>query len=255
MINLYDPSFLALFSLASFETIFIFYLLFKTPALKFLWAGFRKRMILIHPKENHYIDFIPAEQHSSLAYIKGRGYYLIDPKHVYIEGTGKIPCAIVYGNYPINLSPEMGDIAEKLKNELGINFYDELKATVDYAKEKLWPQNKSITIKIFGKSVDISQALSLFSAGERSDLIEAEIQRRTAAQVIQRLRTPENWFKWAIIGIIVIIGLVIAYGMLTSITGHGGLPNPMEAIGGAARVISPIPTTPSPTNATGVVVS
>jgi hypothetical protein len=248
MIDFLDPIFLSLYSLVFFETIFIFYLIFKTPALKFMLAGLRHRIILIHPKENHYIDFVPAKQQSSLAYVKGRGYYLINPKHVYIEGTGKIPCAIVYGNYPINLTPEAAATAEELK-KMGINFYDELQDAVNKVKNDLWPKGKSIRIQLFGKSVDISETLSLFSTGERSDLIEAEIQRRTAAQVIQKLRTPENWFKWAMIAIIVIIGLVIAYGMLTSITGHGGLPSPMEAIQGAARVISPIPT-----NATGVVV-
>jgi len=244
MIDFLDPSFLSLFSLACFETIFILYLIFKTPALKFMLAGLRHRIILIHPKENHYVDFIPAKQQSSLAYIKGRGYFLIDPKDVYIEGTGKIPCAIVYGNYPISLSTKTAKIAEKVKS-LGIKFYDELEKVV----KELQAKGQTLFINILGESVDMSQAISLFSAGERSDLIEAEIQRRTAAQVIQRLRTPENWFKWAMIGIIVVIGLVIAYGMLTSITGHGGLPSPMEAISGAARVISPIPT-----NVTGVVV-
>jgi hypothetical protein len=50
-------------------------------------------------------------------------------------------------------------------------------------------------ITLLGESVDLEDVEKYFATTERSDFIEAEIQRRTAAQVIQKLRTPENWFN------------------------------------------------------------
>lgn len=243
-----DAAFWSLTGLACFETVLLMLIIFKTPALTFLKAAFRKRILLIHPRENHYIEIVPAQQSSQLAYVKGRGYYLIDPAHVYIEGSSKLPAAIVYGNFPLTLSPQIGKVAEALKS-LGIKYYSELEKVFENLKNA----GKTVELKIFGESVDLSQAIDMFSTSERSDLIEAEIQRRTAAQVIARLKTPENFVKWAMLLIMVVIGLVIAYGMLVSITGSGI--NLGSIVSGAKQALSPPSPAPRVVNATGVTVS
>ena len=91
-----------------------------------------------------------------------------------------------------------------------------------------------------------------FASTERSDFIEAEIQRRTAAQVIQKLKTPENWFKWAIILVIIMIGAAIAYVMIH----QGTAGSIVEGIKSATSGITGQATTPTtvPASTTGVIV-
>ena len=222
----------SLFSIALIEGIFLFMLLTKTPAWKFFKASLGHKLVLIHPKENKYIDFITPKTYSSLAFVKGRGYYAIDPKHVYIEGKSKVPCAIVYGNHAVTLDLTMADITSRLSS-FGVKSADGLQKIMDSLKAT----GQALKINIFGESIDASTAMDYFNTSERSDFIEAEIQRRTAAQIIQKLRGPGDIFKWAVILIIVMIGAVLAYGMLTSILGNTGV-QPTNYITSAAKVIS-----------------
>jgi hypothetical protein len=219
------------------EFIILIYLIAKTPALKFLKASLTHRMMLIHPRENHYIEFIPAKATSSLAYVKGRGYYLTDPKHVFIEGTSKVPCAIVYGNFALNLDLKMAKLAERLK-DMGIRYYDEILKL----RDELVKRGQTLIINLLGESIDVSEAINYFNTSERSDFIEAEIQRRTASQVMQRLRQPGDLLKWAIIGMILMIGAAIAYAIIAQFIGG---PSPAQAIQQVGRIIAPVPTNAS----------
>lgn len=227
--NELEATFFGLLVFGLVEFVILMYLVLKTPALKFLKASLFGRMILIHPKENRYIDIEAVKLHSCLAQVKGRGYYVIQPKDVYLESTSKVPCALVYGNFALNIDLKMADVAQKLR-ELGVKFYDEIMKL----KEELEKSGKSLQIKLLGESVDISEIVDYFNTSERSDFIEAEIQRRTASQIIAKLRTPGDIFKWAVILVIIMIGAVLAYGMLQSIL--GSRPTLVEQ---AARVIMP----------------
>lgn len=231
----------SMFSALIVETIFLLMLIFKTPALKFLWASFKKRMILIHPRENHYIEFVPTKQSSSLAFVKGRGYYVIDPSHVYIESSTKLPCTLVYGNYALTIDPKTAKLAERLASfGLGMKFYKD----IENLREQLTNTNQSFSLKILGESIDLSEAINFFNTSERSDFIEAEIQRRTASQVMAKLAGGRDVLKWSLAVMVILIGAAIAYAILSQFLGG---PSPSQAIQGISRIISPVPVNTTPT--------
>jgi len=224
----------SLFTFVFAETFLLILVLLKTPAFKFLKASLTHRPILIHPRENHYVEFVTPKTYSSLAYVKNRGYYLINPDHVYIEGKSKVPCAIVFGNFALSLDLKMAKIAEKLR-ALGLRYWDELKKL----KDQLSKSGKSLKITILGESVDLKDAVDYFNTSERSDFIEAEIHRRTAALVMKKLRTPGDIFRWAVILVIILIGAAIAYAIVVSVAAPSA-PSPAKIIQQTARrVITP----------------
>jgi hypothetical protein len=226
----------------SIPSVLLIVLILTTPAWSFFVARMRKKIILIHPRQNRYAEIIAADRYGNLAYVKNHGYYLLDPKHVYIEPKSKLPVAVVYGNIGITIDPKAAEIADVM-NSLGISNYEGLKQAIEEGKKKGLDK-----IIIWGETVNLEDIENYFASTERSDFIEAEIQRRTAAQVIQKLRTPENWFKWAIILVIIMIGAAIAYVMIQQ--GTAG-----SVVEGIKSVTSGITGQPAaPANATGVIV-
>jgi hypothetical protein len=181
-----------------------------------------------------------------LAYVKNHGYYLLDPKHVYIEPRSKLPVAVVYGNIGITIDTKAAEVVDVM-NQFGISNYEALKELIERYKE----ENKQATITIWGETVNLEEIENYFASTERSDFIEAEIQRRTAAQVIQKLRTPENWFKWAIILVIIMIGAAIAYVIIQQAGGGAGISHAIQSI---ASGISGQSAANIPSNATGIIV-
>jgi len=235
---------ISLWSTAVFiPTFFLIFLILRTPALDFLKASFKKKMLLIHPRQDRYAEIISVDRFGNLAYIKNHGYYLINPNHVFIEPKSRTPIAIVYGNLGVTVDPKVANAAELLAKTYGVSNFLELKALIDEMRK-----NKVQAIKLLGETVNLEDLEKYFASTERSDFIEAEIQRRTAAQVIQRLRTPENWFKWAIILAVIMIAAAVAYVIITS--GSGG--QAMQAI---QSIASGITGQPAPqTNATGIII-
>jgi hypothetical protein len=227
----------------SIPSILLFMFIITTPAWSFFVARMRKKIILIHPRQNRYAEIIAADRYGNLAYIKNHGYYLLDPKHVYIEPKSKLPIAVVYGNIGITIDPKAAEVVDVV-NQFGISNYEALRELIERYKE----EDKPPTITIWGESVSLEEIENYFASTERSDFIEAEIQRRTAFQVIQKLRTPENWFKWAIILVIIMIGAAIAYVIVTS----GGGSTISHAIQNIASGISGQPSVPG--NVTGIIV-
>jgi hypothetical protein len=230
-------------------SIFLIIFILTTPAWSFFVARMRKKIILIHPRQNRYAEIIAADRYGNLAYVKNHGYYLLDPKHVYIEPKSKLPVAVVYGNIGITIDPKAAEVVDVM-NSFGISNYEALKELIEKNKK----ENKPTLVTIWGETVDLEDIERYFASTERSDFIEAEIQRRTAAQVIQKLRTPENWFKWAIILVIILIGAAIAYVMIH----QGTAGSIVEGIKSATSGITGQPATPTTvpvnTNVTGVIV-
>lgn len=227
------------------ETFLLILILLKTPAWKFFKAGLRHRMILIHPRETHYIEFVDTNPKSSLAYVKNKGYYLVDPRHVYVEGKSKVPCSIVYGNFALSLNPKMAKIAEWLKSQ-GLRYYEDLQKLIEGMKEL----QGTVLIKILGESVDMNDMINYFSSTERSDIIEAEIQRRTASQVMAKLRQPGDLIKFAVVALIIMVGLAITFAIVAQVL---GMQTPFSGVvQQASKVIAPIATTTVPTAPTGV---
>jgi hypothetical protein len=229
-------------------SILLIIFILTTPVWSFFVARMRKKIILIHPRQNRYAEIIAADRYGNLAYVKNHGYYLLDPKHVYIEPKSKLPVAIVYGNIGITIDPKAAEVVDVMSS-FGISNYEGLRQAIEKGRKE-----KSNKIMIWGETVDLEDIERYFASTERSDFIEAEIQRRTAAQVIQKLRTPENWFKWAIILVIIMIGAALAYVMIH----QGAAGSIVEGIKSATSGITGQPPTtttiPANTNVTGVIV-
>jgi hypothetical protein len=227
-------------------SILLIIFILATPAWSFFVARMRKKIILIHPRQNRYAEIIAADRYGNLAYVKNHGYYLLDPKHVYIEPKSKLPVAVVYGNIGITIDPKAAEVVDVM-SQFGISNYEALKELIERYKE----EEKPTTITIWGETVNLEEIENYFASTERSDFIEAEIQRRTAAQVIQKLRTPENWFKWAIVLVVIMIGAAIAYVIIQQAGGGAGISHAIQSIASGISGQS-APTIPS--NATGVIV-
>jgi len=229
-------------------SILLIIFILTTPVWSFFVARMRKKIILIHPRQNRYAEIIAADRYGNLAYVKNHGYYLLDPKHVYIEPKSKLPVAIVYGNIGITIDPKAAEVVDVMSS-FGISNYEGLRQAIEKGRKE-----KSNKIMIWGETIDLEDIERYFASTERSDFIEAEIQRRTAAQVIQKLRTPENWFKWAIILVIIMIGAALAYVMIH----QGAAGSIVEGIKSATSGITGQPPTtttiPANTNVTGVIV-
>lgn len=231
---------------ALLEFVLLIMMITKTPALTFLFASFTKRIILIHPRENHYVNFVAAKPFGCLAGVKNRGLYIINPKHVYVESSSKLPCAIIFGNFALTLDMRVAACVTRLK-ELGIVAGDQLIAELT----KIADAKQRLIITLLGESVDAADLMAFFRTSERSDLVEAEIQRRQANAILAKLKTPGDLFKWAVILVIIMIGAAIAWGMFTTVTAPAGGSNAGLAKDIAAQVAAQTVTPPPVVGNTG----
>ncbi|MHA1302755.1 MAG: hypothetical protein ACTSPI_03525 [Candidatus Heimdallarchaeaceae archaeon] len=233
---LLSPLGLTLSGLCFLLFIFLYMLIMRTPAMTFFKAGFGKKMILINPDEDKRIVFRIANKDSDMAYVKKKGYYIIDPAHVHMESSSKIPCAITYSSFSESIDPTGGEYAEKLK-DMGINnyveliqkYYDEIpaeemlksgritKEQYDEAPNKTYtfPKKEHPKLKIMGKSVSFDRIVQYFSKNTRADLIESKIQHRISAIKLEKMGADTSKvFKWAVIlGVLMICG-ALAYTMI-----------------------------------------
>lgn len=249
---------LTLFSTILF--IFILVLMKSTPAMPFFRARFGKKMILINPDEDRRIVFRVADKSSDMAYVKKRGYYIIDPKHVHIESSSKIPTAITYGSFGESIDVKDAKLAEKLRengidNYIGLinSFYDEISADEAFKRkiisehqykenpERVYkiPKQKIGKVTLMGESVSFDNIVNYFSRNTRADLIESKIQHRISAMKMEKLGSKaQEFFKWAVILAIVIIAGALAYNMIVM----GRAPSPAETQGVGGIVGSGVET-------------
>lgn len=256
---------LGLVLLFSTTIFFIFFLLFttKTPAMTFLKAGFGRKMILINPDEDKRMVFRIAKKKRSLAHVKDKGYYLVDPNHVHIEAASKLPIAITYGNFGVSLDSETAALSKKLQEmkiknwvEIVSHFTETLtseqalkrelitKEQHDLQPEKMYSIRKTNAkdIVLNGETVPFDNIVNYFSKNVRADLIESEIQWRTSMNTMAKLTRGGDIFKWAVILVIILIGAALAYNMImmgrpepaqTAATGVGGyVQTGVEAVSG-----------------------
>jgi len=237
------------------STVFLLLLILKTPAWTFLKASLKKENIIINPKPNGYISFEAGKPCSLFTYVKEQGFYETNPADRYIEAKSKVPCFINYGRFAFSISPTFALVAKKLK-EMGIKNWTELKKAYDKGElkgkylelgstpiscdvivdeiQKAGIKDWSKPISILGESVSFDHIVDYFGRNERSDIIEAEIQHRTAAATMQKLKGPENIFKWA-----VILGIIMICGALAYFIVQSGAPQAAaQAVGSTAKVIT-----------------
>lgn len=216
------PMGLTLFITASiFITMFVI-LIWRTPAMTFLKGSILKRMLLINPLPNRMLTFKLAKPFGSLSHVKGRGYYITDPDNVYIEHKSKSPCSINFSRAAVSINPQMAKVADFFE-ELGVKNYDDLKAFFQLAKEEGLEE-----IKIAGSSIALDKVQNYFSRDDTSDVIEAEVQRRTAAEAWNKAPGAQtgNVIKWLIGFGILLVCAGLAYAIMTTAgtgTGSEGL--------------------------------
>lgn len=233
---IYDPKAQIWLAVGFFLWLSLLGLIIRTPAMKFFLAGMGKKLILVNPRENKYLDFYGASIYGNLAHVKDKGFYIIESKDVFIEKDSKVPMAITYSVFGIPINPEMAEATSQLK-ELGVKNYTEM---IDLANN-LKADKKVLNLNILGKTVNLDSIVDYFGRDERSDFVEAEIQRRGAVDMIKKINQPENIFKWAVIGAILLIAGALAYTMISmesnSPAPSGGSTTPTMYIPGVPDVI------------------
>lgn len=221
---------------------FVLILFWKTPAFTFLRASMGKKLLLINPDLNRMLTFRIAKPVGSLAYVKKRGFYILDPNDVYIERGTKIPMALAFGEYGITINPRATKFAERLK-DLGIKNYTQL---INFANA-LKTTGQTASFKLLGETCSIDQVVDFFNRNERADYTEAEIQRRTASATLQKLpHGPGDALKWIIIFGVFILVVAVAWAIIQ----QGGASQITNAVNTAGRVIQPISQ-----NATGTTIT
>ena len=224
-----------------------------TPVSAFLEAKSSRKQLLYNPMSNRYSRFVAAERRGPLAYVEGgAGYYKISARDVFIEEKSKVPIAIVHDLFGVSMNPRDALLAMRLQ-ELGIddfvslvNFYS------DYKKEHPGGQEPAVRVGDLdvplkdvidgyqGESIGFGQAINYFASNERSDLSEAEIQRRTAAEAIKKAGGMSNDIKW----IIIAIAILVIVGALAYVMIQGGGAKTLSDVGskllpsGAVNVIT-----------------
>jgi hypothetical protein len=212
-----SPTGLVLFILTWVLGFFGFFIIIKTPALKFLFG----KLMVINIGENRVLQFRSGKPEGSLIYVKKRGYYIGDPNNVYMEGISKKPIMLTYGENAIPIDPKMADVADRL-GEMGIKNNDDLNNLMlniqNYNKEH--PEDAGgFEINVLGESVSADKINNYFNRNERADLIEAEIHRRTATELMKKLNPGGEVFKW-IIGVgIVLLMVFVGFAIFQSVTG------------------------------------
>lgn len=197
--------------------VFLLILIIKTPAMAWLSASFSRKIMIFNPNDNKFLDFRPAKQYGNLAYVKGKGFYIVKPDDVYIESTSKVPVSFNYGNIAIPFNLEKDEMAKKL-GELGFDETEEVQQYVNELKAK----EKSPVLNLLGKSVAVGSFLNFLNRLDRSDYIEAEISRRTAAQSVSKFGGSGNLMMIAVIAVIVMVGGALAFAIVTSMAPTGG---------------------------------
>lgn len=231
---------------ALIELVLLVLITMWTPAWTFIEAALKKERLILHVGEDKYLRIKGTKSIGSMSEIKKQGFYITSPKDTYIEAKSKSPIAICYGKYSLSLTPKAAAIAKHLE-KLGLQNYEDIQmyysmvkaqrkrltgyiekgkdgADIIHPAEKI-PANEMLpdTFNILGESVNMEDVIKYFSSTERSDIIEAEIQRRTAAQAANQFKQGGELIKWAAVIMIIMIGGAIAYAILSPyIAGAGG---------------------------------
>lgn len=105
-----------------FLAMFIVFIFLKTPALVYLMASLKRKIVLLNPKEDKYLWFKIAENEGGIAKIKKGNSFLINPQDTFTESKSKVPTVIVYGNMGMTINPKEIHITEYLRKNGIINF-------------------------------------------------------------------------------------------------------------------------------------
>lgn len=179
---------------------------------------------------------------------------MADPHDVYVESVSKVPVTIAWSNFAIPINLKMAKLGEKLK-EMGIRNWQHLMGFVEHLRESMEIKKKDLvdkpekddvpgtfTINLLGETVPIDVAVDFFNRNERSDYIEAEIQRRTASESLKKISPAADIMRWLIILGVFIILVSIGLTMYQSGTGGSGVsftPSQFkELMSGPAKVVS-----------------
>jgi len=264
---LYTAFFFAAFM---FSIIFIAFIFLKTPAGAFLRASMGRRNVIVNPTEHGYLNFLVAAPLSRFSVAKKKKvstFFSTNPEDRYTEGKSKVPCYINYGKFSFSLKPRTAFIMRKLKEE-GITNWAELQNFMEkLEKEKQNPnevvlklnpktsmtiteiadhldshgfkniKNWDQPIHFAGESIDFDNIDMMYAENQRGDVIEAEIQRRTAAEIIKRLGMGGDVAKLLIVAGIVIFIIMIGFTVALNAIDMGTAADVGQAAGQAGGIV------------------
>ena len=212
----------------------------STPAPIFLSARGKNKTLLFNPRDDRTARFISAKKVGSLAYSKGAGFYNIDPKDVYIEQSSRTPIIQVHDLNALSINIDQVELVNELK-KIGYDNYNDLVAhynrwfneaqAVETAMLKAKasgedyngpPLPDAPSIEIKGESVTLSNVIAYLGSNERSDVIEAQIDRATAAVAARKAGVGGDIMKWAAIIALIVVAGAIAYVIVMSYAGDSG---------------------------------
>lgn len=258
------------FAAFMFAVIFITFIFLKTPAGTFLRASMGRRNVIVNPSEHGYLNFLVAAPLSRFSVAKKKKvstFFATNPEDRYTEAKSKVPCYINYGKFSFSLKPRTAFIMRKLKEEKITN-WAELQAWIEQVRDKgedpanyslkLTPQT-SMTLKqvadhleaegfkdvkawdkpvtFAGESIDFDNIDMMYAENQRGDVIEAEIQRRTAAEIVKRLGMGGDVAKLLVVAGVVIFIVMIGFTVVMNAFSTGAAGNVAQAASNVGGIV------------------
>jgi len=201
------------------------------------------------------INFLPNRRaelikldDSELAHNKKRGYFLVNPDHVYIESKSGKPIMLASSLLGKSVSPEKIKYIESLKG-MGINNISDLERLIDSdgmvtvtvlektkdekGKEVEKPVEKKIPateiMAHFGsQSIPVKDLVDYFAEQMPGDLQESKIQHRVTVEA--KKQTKKDYAMWVVLLAIIMVAGALAVVIVSKATGGGAIdPNALTS--------------------------
>ena len=204
------------------EFIFLVYYFLKTPLRAFAHVK-PHQMVVLHFTEDGKAIFRKADVESGMSVDRKRGLaFLLTPHATALEPKSRTKLGIAYDGYGVILPVEIHSAANEL-SDVGVDSYDQREELAEKARK-----SKRFRHFWLHKLLCLDKVYNFLKYNIRADIIEARIQRRTAAEVA-RMRKPlgldaKTW-------IMIIIGAILGVYLIQTIFGGGA--SQAEAIGRA----------------------
>jgi len=109
--------FIGLFAVIGIETLFLFFIVFKTPALTFLSASMLKKPIIYIMGKDKLGKFRTFKREHGAAQVKGEGVFSITENSHTLEVGSKIPLYFAFRDLAATLDPQYPAILQELKEK------------------------------------------------------------------------------------------------------------------------------------------
>lgn len=200
------------------------------------------RLLAINPMPNRRMELLKLDG-EELAYSKKRGYFFVNPEHVYVEHRSGKPIVIAPSILGKTVDPKKIQFIDSLK-DLGIRNYDDLlefigdeegkEKTIKVKVEREVGEGKNkkkqlieeemkagdLLAHIGGQSISLGELVDYFSEQMPADLQESKIQHRVTVETIKNKKRDIALYV-VLLAIIMVAGAV-AFAMVSSVGNNAG---------------------------------